>query len=134
MFMFPSNLFVSNTCSQKQFTVMKLGCWQNNCVFHLCYFISKRTWKIKMGITRKVYPIAELVELRRCSALTSGARKIIPANIMLYKTPTRETHSRIHNGTKTTSQSHRMKSSRRRARKINWRMLTEQKSSSYGKT
>jgi len=63
--------------------------------------------------------MAALVEFLLCSALTSGARNIIPANIILYKTPTNDTHSRIHNGTNTTSQSHRMNLSSRKARNTN---------------
>lgn len=48
---------------------------------------------------------------------------------MLYNTPTSDTHNKIHKGTKTTSQSQRIKLSSLKARNTNCSIFTEQKSS-----
>lgn len=50
--------------------------------------------------------------------------------MMVYKTPTREMQSTIHKGTKVISQGQEIMWSSFKARKMNWGMLTAQKSSS----
>lgn len=82
-------------------------------------------------MTRKVYPSALLNEVRLCCGFTSGARNRIPAKMIVYRTPTRERHIRIHRGTNTTSQLHEINPSSRKARKMNCRMFTEQNNSSF---
>lgn len=98
----------------------------------LRYKTMLHTWKMSMGITRKVYPSALLKEVRLCCGFTSGARSKIPAKMIVYRTPTRERHIRIHRGTNTTSQLQEINPSSRRAKKMNWRMFTEQNNSSFG--
>lgn len=101
-------------------------------VLHSRTILYGPTWKMSIGMTRKVYPSALLKEVRFRCGFTSGARSKIPANMILYRTPTRERHIRIHRGTNTTSQLQEINPSSRRARKMNWRMLTEQNNSSFG--
>jgi hypothetical protein len=90
------------------------------------------TWKMSMGMTSKVYPSALLKEVRLCCGFTSGARSKIPAKMIVYRTPTRERHIRIHRGTNTTSQLQEINPSSLRAKKMNWRMFTEQNNSNFG--
>lgn len=57
---------------------------------------------IKSGITITLYDTAECILVRLCSALTSGVRNKILANIIAYKTPITAIHITIHKGIKTT--------------------------------
>ena len=49
-------------------------------------------------------PNAEFVDVLLCSTLTSGILRSIPANMMVYSTPTNEIQRTIHNGTNVISQ------------------------------
>ena len=113
----PSNLLASNTYNTKLETKNSL----NNLL----------TWNIKIGITKKVYPNADLKLDRLCWALTSGVLNKMAAKMMVYSTPTNDKHITIHSGTNTTSQDQLMNPSKRRARKMNCSTFTAQKSSSW---
>ena len=98
----------------------------------LSSLLVRRTKNTKRGTTRKLYPKdiskfivteqfvfysikwlknynnwlpnAELVDVLLCSTLTSGIRRSIPANIIVYNTPTSDMQSTIHKGTNVISQ------------------------------
>ena len=54
-------------------------------------------------------PKAELVDVLLCSTLTSGIRRSIPANMIVYNTPTRDMQRTIHKGTNVISHLHWIK-------------------------